>query len=416
MTEEAPQADESLPKSLSVFPPVANPLIPRLVDLCLNTIIENFTNSECSKLALIPRRYQAKILSKLSLDIDLPLAVMTIPDGIYWKRLVQAKFPRVPHDPRMTAWKRFYLEQYASKALENTDPSEIDNFFETMQVIGPFIRTLKIVRCPTKVSMARLFRCFRNLRKLELVYGDPRKNFAQYEEFDKFSMQDEMSASVKDCTALREDFAQIGSFCALENFKMSDNSLSDKCAQIIGFGLIHLKRLTTLNFSHNEIGNKGFNNLVQCCKSAPIKEIDVSDNKIGGTGVQSLAAVLEKNSTLEVLNLSSNKLGDKGMFGISMILEKTTSLKRLDISGNRIEHLGNFCEVITKNQTLKSFSIAANPIVYEDLEHLNQTMENIKNTDPYKFEEVDLRTYHNYEEDYVIKTTETSEDPLLRIK
>jgi Ran GTPase-activating protein (RanGAP) involved in mRNA processing and transport len=264
--------------------------------------------------------------------------------------------------------------------------------------------------------MARLFKSFRGLRNLTLVYGDPRKNFAKYEEFDAFTIDDDMSPSVKECMQLRDDFKSIGSFCALESFEMSDNSLSDKCAQIIGFGLVYLKRLTTLNFSHNEIGNKGFNNLVQCCRSSPIKYIDVSDNKIGGTGAQSLASALEKNTTIEEINLSSNKLRDKGMFAISMILEKTTSLKKLDISGNRIEHIGNLCEVIVKNKTLKNFSIAANPICVEDLTQLNDTMISIKNQDPYRFEEVDLRTYPTNEEDYLVKTTETSENPLLRIK
>lgn len=414
MAEEKPETPaETLPKSLNVLPPIANPAIPRLVDICLNTIIDNFT--ECYKLYLVPRKYQAKILSKISLDIDLAKAVMMIPDGIYWKRLVQAKFPKAPHDPRMTEWKRFYLEQYASKAMEDSNEENIDKFFDTMAVIGQFIRSLKIIRCPCKVSMAKLFGCFRSLRKLQLVYGDPRRNFAQYDEFDKFAIQDEMSTGVKDCNALREDFAQIGSFCALEEFEMSDNCLTDRCAQIIGFGLVHLKNLTVINFSHNEIGNKGFNNIVQCCRSAPIRVINVSDNKIGGPGVQSLAAVLEKNSTLEELNLSSNKLGDKGMFGITLILEKSTTLKKLDISGNRIEHAGNFCEALTKNQSLAVLSIAANPFVQDDLIAISKTIDQIKNNDAYRFEDIDLRAYVTDENDYIIKTTETSEAPLLRI-
>jgi hypothetical protein len=415
MTEEKPteQELEAKPISLNVLPPVANPLIPRLVDICLNTVIDNFT--VCNKLHLVPRKYQTKILSKLSLKIDLAKAVMMIPDGIYWKRLVQANFPKAPHDPKMTEWKRFYLEQYASKAIEDSTEATIDSLFDTMAVIGPFIRALKIVRCPCKVSMAKLFRNFRCLRKLQLVYGDPRQSFAQYDAFDKFAIQDEMSAGVKDCNLLREDFAQIGSFCALQEFEMSDNCLTDKCAQIIGFGLVHLKQLTTINFAHNEIGNKGFNNIVQCCKIAPIRVINVSDNRIGGTGVQSLAAVLEKNSTLEELNLSSNKLGDKGMFGITLILEKSTTLKKLDISGNRIEHAGNFCEALTKNQSLTVLSLAANPFVHEDLLAISRTIDQLKNSDECRFEDIDLRAYVTDENDYIIKTTETSEAPLLRI-
>lgn len=406
--EEKPQ-DEKLPKSFTVLPPIANPKIPRLVDLCVDTIIKNFT--ECSKLHLIPRKYQTKILQKLPLDINLSHAVMTIPDGIYWKRIVQSKYANIPHSPKMTQWKRFVLEQIASNALENATKETIDKVFEDLTVLSPFVRTIKMSRCPSKISMAKLFRTFRGLRKLTLVYGEPRRNFAQYEEFDQFTIQQEMSASQRDCTALQKDFEQIGSFCALEEFEMSDNSLTDKCAQIIGYGLIHLKRLTSITFAHNEIGNNGFQNLVQCVRSAPIRYIDVSDNKIGASGVQSLAAAVEKNTTLEYVNISSNQLSDKGVYGVSQIIEKSPSLKYLDISGNRIEHFTEIIEALKKNTTLTDFIAAANPICAEDQEifvkfdQFNQTLQTI-----------DVRYYPTNEEDYIVKTTETSEAPILRIK
>lgn len=407
--EDVAVPEEDLPKSLVALPPVANPLIPRLVDLCVETIISNF--KECSKLHLIPKKYRTKILQKIPQDLDLTTQVLVIPDGIYWKRICLAKFPGISHDPNLKEWKRFYLEKLAGYELENATEDNVAEVFESLRIVGPFIKEITLSRCPSKISIKKLFNIFRGLRKLTLVYGEPRKNFAQYEEFDTYTLQKEMSATQVDCVQLQKDFESVGSFCALEEFDMTDNSLTDKCAQIIGLGLVHLKRLTSLTFAHNEIGNFGFQHICQCLKSAPIRYLNVSDNKIGSDGCLALVNACEKNNTLETLNLSSNQLGDDGLFVLSRIVEKTTSLKFLDISGNRISKFGPLAEALAKNKSLKELITAANPINPEDLQILGEVASKSETLD-----KVDFRDYQLNEEDYIIKTTETSEAPLLRIK
>jgi len=401
--------ENGLPASFQVYPSVPNPLIPRLVDICIDTIVENYT--DCSKLHLVPKKYHKTILQKLPFNISLPIAVMSIPDGIYWKKLLLHQFPGIPHDPTMTRWKQFYLEQYASKQLENATASNVDEVFESMKVVGPYIRTIKMKRSPCKVSIAKLFKIFRGLRKLSLVYGEPRKSFAQYEEFDSFEIQSELSATMRDCTAMTIDFEAIGSFCPLQELDMSDNSLSDKCAQMIARGLVKLNSLTSLVLSHNEISNQGAHDLALVLTTSPIKYLDLSDNKIGADGVQYIAMCCEKRKSIEYLNLSSNQLGDKGVVSIAQIVEHVPSLKHLDISGNRIEYVGPLVDSLKTNRTLKVLIIAANPLNPNEAMNLRDTLEASQT-----LEKVDMRVYESNEDDYVIKTTETSEAPLLRIK
>jgi Leucine-rich repeat (LRR) protein len=405
---EAPADD--LPKSFSLLPIVANRLIPRLQDLCLETIIQNF--DQCSELHLIARKYRPKILQTLPITLPLSLAVMTIPDGIYWKRRTLQTFQKIIHDPARKTWKRFFLETYASKRLEDASEATVDEVFNELRVVGPYIRTIKLTRSPCKVSMLKLFRTFRSLKSLTLVYGEPRRSFAQYEEFDNFDIRAENSVTLRDCQVMCQDFIALGKYCSLQEFDMTDNSLNDQSFLRVAKGLFQaLVSLTALTFAHNSIGDEGAKAIASCLLNSPIRRLDLSDNRIGHDGIERLCLCAEKCETLEELNLSSNRIGDHGIPFVAHLIETTKALRVLNIAGNRITQFAAVCEAIGKNTTLRDLNVAANPIADEDYAAL-QTISSQSQT----LDRVDIRVYELKPEDFDVSTTETSEAPLLRFK
>ena len=417
--EDAPNdVDEaSLPTSFNVLPPVANPLIPRLQDLCMECITKNF--DQCPQLYLLAPKYRQKVIQDLSLSLPLSLATMAIPDGPYWKRRLLGEFGDIPHDPARRTWKRFYLENYASRRLENATPENVGEVFDELTVIGPYIREIKLTRAPSKVSMLRLFKTFRSLLKLSLVYGEPRRSFAQYEEFDKFDIKAENSATLKDCQVMCQDFIALGSNCSLQEFDMQDNSLDDQSFLRIAKGLYTgLNRLTSLTFSHNQIGDEGAKAIASCLLKSPIRKLDLSDNKIGPEGCERICACAMRCPTFEELNLASNKIGDVGCYAIADLLEKCTTLKVLNIAGNRIQSMENLVKAFEVNRTIRVLILAANPISDADLAELarigNAKREEEEGANA--LDQLDLRTYELTPEDFDVRTTETSEAPLLRFK
>jgi Ran GTPase-activating protein (RanGAP) involved in mRNA processing and transport len=406
---ELPVGDD-LPKSFSLVPPVANPLIPRLQDLCVDTIIKNF--DQCADLDRIATKYRTKILQTLPVTLPLSLAIMALPDGIYWKRRTLETFPNITHEPSRKIWKRFFLENYASKKLEDATETTVDDVFNDLRIAGPYIRELKLTRSPCKVSILKLFKTFRSLKTLSLVYGEPRRSFAQYEEFDSFDIRAENSATLRDCQVMCQDFLALGQFCSLEELDMSDNSLNEQSFLRVAKGLFTSGiALRALTFSHNEIGDEGAKAIASCLLNSPIRKLNLADNRIAYDGIERLCACAEKSQTIEILDLSSNRIGDQGIEYIANLIEHTKSLQILNIAGNRISQFATVCQALPKNATLKEFIVAANPITDEDYASLQAIASQSQTLD-----KIDLRVYQLKPEDFDVSTTETSEAPLLRFK
>ncbi|OHT16819.1 hypothetical protein TRFO_12898 [Tritrichomonas foetus] len=412
---DAPPPESGLPKSFNVLPTVANPLIPRLIDLCLNTIIANYES--CTELHLVPRKYHQKVLRSIPENISFPIAVMTIPDGIFWKRLMLSQFPDVPRDPARKNWKSFFFENYAARKLENASESNIDEISHELRIIGPFIRKITLTRSPAKISMFKLFRTFRGLKSLSLVYGEPRRNFAQYEEFDSFDIRAEHSATLRDCQVMCADFINLGKYCSLQEFDMTDNSLTDQAVVKVAEGLFKaFNSLTSLTFAHNEIRQNGAHAIGSILLHSPIRKLDLSDNQIGSNGVQKLCECAKQSSTLEELNLSSNQIGNNGILFVALLIKTSKSLKKLDISGNRISNFKDIIEALNVTTSLVDLNIAVNPIDEDDYDVIQKLVQDPNRREDMILDKLDMRRYDLTEEDFMIKTTETSEAPLLRFK
>ncbi|XP_019639577.1 PREDICTED: NACHT, LRR and PYD domains-containing protein 12-like isoform X1 [Branchiostoma belcheri] len=74
-----------------------------------------------------------------------------------------------------------------------------------------------------------------------------------------------------------------------------------------------------------------------------LRELDISDNKIGDTGLESLTTVLHTFTAMQVLGLSNTGISPTGMRTLVPVLCKLTRLIKLDISENAIGDPGLEC-------------------------------------------------------------------------
>ena len=234
---------------------------------------------------------------------------MTIPDRIYWKRRTQDKFPQIPIDPTRTKWKRFFLENYARQKLETSTDSNIDSVFEELKAISPYIRHITIMRLPIKISIFKLFCVFRCLKSLKLTYGEPWRNFSQYEDIEHFSVDSSNSVTLRDCQQMCSDFESLGSSCSLEKFDMSQNSLTDQCLLRVAKGLYNSTHtLISLTFAHNAISDKGAHANSSVMLTSPLRKLDRTDNAIRAKGAEKVCACAQRCKTLEELCLDQIKM------------------------------------------------------------------------------------------------------------
>jgi hypothetical protein len=259
--------------------------------------------------------------------------------------------------------------------------------------------------------MLKLFRTFRSLTSLALVYSEPR-SFAHYEEFGTFDVRSENSETLRDCQVMCQDLLALARYCLLQKFDMTDNSINDESFLRVAKGLFQaLVSLTSLAFAQSQIGDEGAKAITSCLLNSPVRTVDLSDSRIGPSGAERLCECAIQQDLLENLSLASNQIEDDGLEHIARYLEKTKALRDLNIAGNRIAHFAPVCDALTKNASLKLLNVAANPVGDDDYAALQSVWSQSQTLD-----RIDVRVYDLKLEDFDVSTTETSEAPLLRFK
>lgn len=110
----------------------------------------------------------------------------------------------------------------------------------------------------------------------------------------------------------------------------------------LGKAINTYSQLKILNISNNKLNEKHIKSLIQSCLicQSSIEHIDISNNNIGGEGMECLSSILKHNTSLIYLNLSNNTLGYTGTKHIADGLKTNNYLKRLDLSYNGITSKG----------------------------------------------------------------------------
>ena len=183
----------------------------------------------------------------------------------------------------------------------------------------------------------------------------------------------------------------------VQSLNFSHNYMSIQCAKRLA-SVLHHNHIQELDFSWNDMGPWGvaaladglkFNNNLKIlnlshnnitsCSALPLERIlidnkdiqllDLSANNIGSAGCAMVGYLLKQSSTIETLLLSQNSIGLGGAQKISDGFMYNNSIKTLDLSQNIFGSEGviSFSSVIKLNKSLLTLNLSQNLIGFEGI-------------------------------------------------
>ena len=175
---------------------------------------------------------------------------------------------------------------------------------------------------------------------------------------------------------------------ALEELDISDNCVGAIGAEVISDALCNNTVLKNFNIAHNDIRDEGAVAVSKCLVcNGTLKELNLSRNSISSKGIHQVALSLSSlhhaevsmegsmcsefdqmqienkaNATLELLNLSHNKIGIDGVQSLSFMLQNNSSLKALNISHNTLSdnEIAIIVDSVKGNTALRNLDMAGN--------------------------------------------------------
>ncbi|NXL93679.1 DRC5 protein, partial [Alectura lathami] len=355
--------------------------VPRLTDLCLQHIVQNFSNNPILG-GLLPED-QRRLLDRLPTGLPLSVTANLISDEDYWKRCCTERWQVCDVSNYGDSWKRMFFERHLENILKcfvpnTTDPNQV---LELIPLCKDYVRKLEVDQFlpPVKVDqkeemddlsnsesdfgfgevhihhydLGPLITSLPHLEELHLTYSvkDCGMNF-EWNLF-KFTYQDcrNLAAAVKMCHNLKV-------------FKLTHSNVDDDKTRLLVHNLLDHPSLLELNLSHNLIGDKGAQNVGKLINRSKLEILDLCNNQICHGGAQALAQALAKNCTLTSLNLRLNCVGDEGGEAMGRALLTNTTLKSIHLGSNKLAELTAviFSQVLAENSTLTCINFSCNPI------------------------------------------------------
>ena len=131
----------------------------------------------------------------------------------------------------------------------------------------------------------------------------------------------------------------------IEVLNLKSNFITEKSLEIFKDEISKLKNLKEFNILDNNIGDQGFNYLLNAFIS--LKELRIlifANCNISNIGLQKMYEIMKLNDNylekLEILNFSGNLINDESISHILDIIKKLNFLRRLSISQNQISFKG----------------------------------------------------------------------------
>jgi Ran GTPase-activating protein (RanGAP) involved in mRNA processing and transport len=123
-------------------------------------------------------------------------------------------------------------------------------------------------------------------------------------------------------------------YCSMLNtLKITACDMNDDFMLILSEALSTNRSITSLDLSHNRIGDKGCGWLCDgLLINTMLKHLDMSYNEFGDAGVVYISDLLMSNISLVTVNLSKNKIGKEGVHAISRAMLSNTTLLNLNLS------------------------------------------------------------------------------------
>lgn len=322
-----------------------------------------------------------RIQQILSLDLPPNVTLPLMEDGIYWKRMCDAKSWLI-HDRwlYLDSFKSLFVHKTVQDIIENFNPDENDiaQLCETLKTFSEYetslrIRTLvkgtekeicndlstedfdeqldEIINMPEKqiyIDFEKLLGCFKHLQELVLILS-PR-----YLDHDKFHFNN------TDFNCL---FRGLKKLKSLRKLRISNAILSNKQLITSLKALLVHECLTELNLSYNFVDNNVCDYIGKLLiSSCPLESLVLKYNKVSDEGARSIAAALTINSTLRKLDLSLNMIRDDGGCFLARALLLNKTLTEIDVSKNKLSAEAGFAfgRFVEESNNLKSLRIQEN--------------------------------------------------------
>ena len=123
----------------------------------------------------------------------------------------------------------------------------------------------------------------------------------------------------------------------LTSINIKNYGLGDNQAKALSSTIKSMNRLEKINLRGNGMKDAGTSSILASVSREKIRDLDISSNKIGINGIESLAEILTSNfSSLEDLNLENSKLNLRCLLDLCNSLRYNKSLKSLNLANNNI--------------------------------------------------------------------------------
>ena len=169
----------------------------------------------------------------------------------------------------------------------------------------------------------------------------------------------------------------VGANSSLTNLDLTKNRIGYTGAESLSKALKVNSSLINLNLSKNIIGYTDVESLSQALKvNSSLTDLDLSENRIGDTHTASFSKALRVNSSLTNLNLSENSIGDTGAESLSQALKVNSSLTNLNLNWNGIGHSGakSLSQALKGNSSLTYLNLSHNSIGDTGVAFLSQAI------------------------------------------
>ena len=161
----------------------------------------------------------------------------------------------------------------------------------------------------------------------------------------------------------------------LQFLDLSGSSITTEGLAYLAEGLEVNKSLASLNISDNELGPK-CQPLIKPLMVCNLIELDISNNKLGDTGLQLLINIFQQTSgtysRLQTLNIGKNNITSFGATKIFDILSKNLTVKKLIMDENNLTGRGisSIVSLLFENSTLNHLSFYDCCLNYEGADAL----------------------------------------------
>lgn len=161
----------------------------------------------------------------------------------------------------------------------------------------------------------------------------------------------------------------------LREIYLYNNQIEDEGMDEFGIMIESKKNLFAIGLEFNKLGAEGISHVLIAIKKLKLFEkLYINANDIKGTPQlgNALVECFSQCENLKEVRLSNNRLGDEGGIPLAKALKVSKSIKVCHVSNNKIssEAAKEFAETIKVNHDLRDLDLSSNMIIMEELQML----------------------------------------------